>query len=145
MFINEIIKNVPSLQSKIVSIIDASVRRAKRDNEDSVFLLGSEGTVDSGIYQVALLGEGIACHSPSSRELSDVRMCIEDVKQNKVTRDTINLFKDLLAKEETVLLGCTEMSLLLNYCDIQGIKTIDPIKCVMDELYSEYLEAIVKK
>ena len=97
---------------KVVHIIRACVDRIKADGKKTVYLLGSEGTIDSHIYQDALAAEGIECLVPAPEEYADLRECIEAVKQDKYTEEAKKLFLGLVNRYDACILGCTELPIL---------------------------------
>ena len=68
LFLPEIYKKVPSLENKVINIIKQCVSTIQNDGVKEVYLLGSEGTIDSSIYQNALEKYGIKCIVPKKDE-----------------------------------------------------------------------------
>ncbi len=130
LFLPRIYKKVPSLNGKVVHIIHACVDRIIEDGISSVYLLGSEGTIDSGIYQDALKKNNINCLSPGKEDYLKLRNCIEAVKQNKYTATVEETFLSLVNQHEACILGCTELPILYD-------KFKDKIQCkyIYDPLY----------
>ncbi len=140
LFLPKIYEKVPELQGKVVHIIENCVERLEADGVQRVLLLGSEGTIDSGIYQDALGKKNIECVVPEKDEYSKLRLCIEAVKQNKYTDETRQVFCELVNRYETCILGCTELPILYEkYKD--GIKSgniYDPLLIGIEKLKEEY-------
>lgn len=137
----EIYKKVPSLENKVVNIIKQCVSTIQNDGVKEVYLLGSEGTIDSSIYQNALEKYGIKCIVPKKDEYRLIRQCIEAVKQNKYNEDTKNIFVELVNRYDTCILGCTELPILYDRykSDIAKSKKIyDPLLLVLKRLKEEY-------
>ena len=96
LFLPKIYEKVPELQEKIVNIIDVTVNKIVKDDVKEVFLIGSEGTIDSRIYQDALEKKGIKCLVPTKEEYTLVRELIEAVKQDNYTDNTEQEFLRLI-------------------------------------------------
>ena len=135
LFLPAIYQKVPALQDTVVNIIESCVNHIESDGVNSVFILGSEGTVESKIYQNALEKVGVNCIAPKPEEYSRLRMCIEAVKQNNYTDIIKNTFIELINRHESCLLGCTELPILYE-------KYHDEIICknVYDPLYYALLD-----
>lgn len=54
LFLPQIYQKVPEIEGKVVNIIHTCVEKISKDDIRQVYLLGSEGTIESGIYQNAL-------------------------------------------------------------------------------------------
>lgn len=141
LFLPEIYKKVPSLENKVINIIKQCVSTIQNDGVKEVYLLGSEGTIDSSIYQNALEKYGIKCIVPKKDEYRLIRKCIETVKQNMYNEDTKNIFVELVNRYDTCILGCTELPILYDKykSDIAKSKKIyDPLLLVLKRLKEEY-------
>lgn len=141
LFLPEIYKKVPSLENKVINIIKQCVSTIQNDGVKEVYLLGSEGTIDSSIYQNALEKYGIKCIVPKKDEYRLIRQCIEAVKQNMYNEDTKHIFVELVNRYDTCILGCTELPILYDKykSDIAKSKTIyDPLLLVLKRLKEEY-------
>lgn len=141
LFLPEIYKKVPSLENKVINIIKQCVSTIQNDGVKEVYLLGSEGTIDSSIYQNALEKYGIKCIVPKKDEYRLIRQCIEAVKQNMYNEDAKNIFVELVNRYDTCILGCTELPILYDKykSDIAKSKKIyDPLLLVLKRLKEEY-------
>lgn len=141
LFLPEIYKKVPSLENKVINIIKQCVSTIQNDGVKEVYLLGSEGTIDSSIYQIALEKYGIKCIVPKKDEYRLIRQCIEAVKQNVYNEETKNIFVELVNRYDTCILGCTELPILYDKykSDIAKSKKIyDPLLLVLKRLKEEY-------
>ncbi len=133
LFLPEIYKIVPEAKDKVVNIIYNCVERIKEDKVKEVYLLASEGTIDSNIYQDALTREGIKCIVPDKSEYSLLRDCIEAVKQNKYSDDVKNTFVELINRYDSCILGCTELPILYS-------KYLESVTC--NNVYDPLLNAV---
>lgn len=135
LFLPQIYERVPDLEDKVVHIISECVSKIVSDQIQKVYLIGSEGTIDSKIYQNALCNNGIECICPKTDEYSMLRECIEAVKQNKYTDKTRSLFLDLINRYNYCILGCTELPILYE-------KYKDDVKC--EQIYDPLLIGLLK-
>ena len=140
LFLPQIYERVPDAEEKVIHIIRACVDRIREDGRKSVYLLGSEGTIDSHIYQDAFAAEGIECHVPAPEEYADLRECIEAVKQAKYTEEAKRLFLGLVNRYDACILGCTELPILYEkYADEVTCGNIyDPLFVALEQLKAEY-------
>ena len=140
LFLSKIYERVPELEGKIIHIIENCVRVIKNDNIKSVYLLGSEGTISSKIYQDALEKEGEECITPIQREYGLLRECIEAVKQNSYNNEIENVFLNLISKYDAYILGCTELPILYKKYQekIKCNNIYDPLLLSIQKLKREY-------
>lgn len=130
LFLPKIYERVPGLKKNVIHIISTCVEKIVSDEIKEIYLLGSEGTIDSRIYQDALESRGVKCLCPQPSEYSMLRDCIEAVKQNKYTERVKHTFLELVDRYDACILGCTELPILYE-------KYRDEIKCkkIYDPLY----------
>jgi aspartate racemase len=135
-----IYEKVPGLEPLVVHIIKGCVEALSKDSVKEVYLLGTEGTIDSGVYQKALEKEGIGCSVPAQEEYTKLRDCIEAVKQNKYTDEVRETFLDLVNRAEVCILGCTELPIIYErYKDgVTCKKVYDPLEIAIRTLKEEY-------
>ena len=140
LFLPRIYERVPELESRVIHIIRTCVDHIKKDGQKQVYLLGSEGTIDSRIYQDALAAEGIECLVPAPEEYADLRECIEAVKQDTYTDEAKKLFLGLVNRYDACILGCTELPILYEkYAEEVTCKKIyDPLMTALEKLKEEY-------
>ena len=140
LFLPQIYNKVPELEKSVVNIINTCVDKISSEEITKVFLLGSEGTIDSNIYQMALKEKGIDCIVPQKSEYSLLRDCIEAVKQNNYSNEIERKFSDLVNRYDTCILGCTELPILYEkYRNRIKCKRIyDPLLICIEELKKEY-------
>lgn len=140
LFLPKIFERVPEAKSAVVNIIDSCVNQIDKDNIKQVYLLGSEGTIESEVYQKALTQKGIKCQVPEKEQYVLLRECIEAVKQNKYTDEVESIFKKLVGGcEMPVILGCTELPILYEkYKDNIERAVYDPLQIALNLLKKEY-------
>lgn len=130
LFLPIIYKRIPNLEEKVVHIINICVDQIEAEGIKKIYLLGSEGTIESCIYQDALRRKKVECLCPDPEEYSMLRTCIEAVKQNRYSDEVESIFLQLLNRYDASILGCTELPILYE-------KYKDKVKCthVFDPLY----------
>ena len=140
LFLSLIYKKYPKLQECVVHIIDTCVDKINNDGIKKVYLLGSEGTIESGIYQDALLKKGVSCLVPEQSEYNLLRECIEAVKQHTIVDNIKPIFLQLINRHDNCILGCTELPILYEAFrkDVNCEKIYDPILLTLQKLHKEY-------
>lgn len=140
LFLPKIYEKVPKLKGKVLNLIENCAKMINNDGIKEVYLLGSEGTIDSKIFQNELAKYNITCNTPTEDDYIILRDVIEAVKQNNYTPDTRDKFLSLVNRSKYVILGCTELPILYNkYLDeIKIDKAYDPLKLALEELEKEY-------
>lgn len=138
LFLPQIYQKIPELKGAVVNIIDVCVKNVANDNIKEVYLLGTEGTIDSRIYQDALSKFGIKCIAPRKDEYDRLRDCIEAVKQNRFSDKVMESFLELVNRYPACILGCTELPILYEkYRDsVSCEKVFDPLQLSLYELKS---------
>ncbi len=141
-FLNEIYRNVPEAQGKIVSIIDACCAEVAKTGTTSVSLIASEGTIQSGVFEKGLAPYGIAVHSPVNEQYYMQRELIEAVKQDCITDEVIGKFVSLIKSfsSKVLILGCTEFPVLYSRIPagaLNDIQIIDPLECAIHVLQED--------
>ena len=140
LFLPKIYEKYPQLKNKIINIIDKCVEKINSDEIKEIYLLGSEGTIESNIYQNELSKYNIKCIVPSSDEYSLLRECIEAVKQNNYSEKSKKIFIDLVNRYDSCILGCTELPILYEkYKSLIKTQNIyDPLLIGLQKLKEEY-------
>lgn len=141
LFLPMIYEKSPEIKRTVISIIDECIKAIVNDRIKSVYLLASEGTIESGIYQKALQEQGIDCVTPKESDYILLRNCIEAVKQNKYTKDIEEVFGNLMHMEKIpYILGCTELPILYKKYikNIGGVKAYDPLYIAINKLKEDY-------
>ena len=140
LFLPKIYEKVPTLKGKVLNIIENCANEINKDNIKEVYLLGSEGTIDSKIFQKELEKYNIICNVPTEDDYQTLRDIIEAVKQNNYTVEAKEKFINLVNRSKYVILGCTELPILYDKYkeDIKVDKIYDPLRLALEELHKEY-------
>lgn len=142
LFLPFIYEKIPELEQRVVNIINCCVDLISNDKVAEVYILGTEGTVDSGIYQNALEKKGVKAFAPSQTEYHKLRSCIEAVKQNVYTDEVINTFLELVNRYDYCILGCTELPILYEKCkeNVLCKKIYDPLYIALQSIHDDFLK-----
>lgn len=134
VFLEDIYNLHPEIEKHVINIIDECVSELVRKNIDKVYLLATEGTILSKVYNKKLEDKGIICESPCEEEFKNLRLCIEAVKTNTYDDCVKKIFLDFLNRGSACILGCTELPILYDkYKDEISLKLKD--KLIIDPLY----------
>lgn len=151
VFLNDVYRRVPEASGKVINIIDICVSNLKSAGIQSVFLLASEGTIMSEVYNQKLEIAGIRCEVPNESDFSKLRTCIEAVKQNLYSPDVMEIFQELLncGNADAYVLGCTELPILYErYRDsiksnLSSERIYDPLHLALLEAHNTYMNCLV--
>ncbi len=150
IFLPRIIQQIPELQDVILNIIDNCTQTIKSESVPKVYLLGTEGTIESHIYQKALSALGVLCEEPSLDTYPKIRDCIEAVKQDRYSEAIRDTFISLLDRKYPCILGCTELPVLYHRFQHEidsrtNVKFYDPADLALQKIHDEYLAATQKE
>ena len=103
----------------VLNIIEATADFCSFCGMRRIGVLATEGTVSSGAYQSVLAAKGLDCLTPSDEEQAVIsRIIYEEIKEGKrPNTEQLLAVADGLRQRgaDTVVLGCTELSLLRRY------------------------------
>ena len=140
VLLNELIEKNSKFKKYIVHLIETTREKLIDDKIKSVYLMASEGTIESDIFGKSLNKNHIKCVNPKQSEYQQLRVFIEAVKQNNITKDIEDLFVNYIesVNEDTVILGCTELPIIYQRCADKITKNIvDPMQCAIDKIKAE--------
>ena len=140
LFLEEVYEIVPEAKGKIVNIIDACVQELHRRGANEVYLLATEATIVSGVYEKKLEEAGIKCISPEEKDFARLRECIEAVKQDKYNDEVKQTFVDFVNRRNACILGCTELPILYEKCRelVSAENVYNPLYIALKKIYKEY-------
>ena len=140
LFLPDIMRQVPETEGKIVNIIEVCADGLCEDGIREVFLLASEGTIESGIYQKECSARGIRCEVPYKEEYSQLRECIEAVKRDRYSDAVRAAFAKLIHRGSVCVLGCTELPILYEkYRDLcSDVRVYDPMYIALSRIRKEF-------
>jgi len=108
---------------EILTIMDATTAGLKRDGRRTVALLGTKPTMEFGFFQKHFAASGIETRVPAAPQREELdRIIWEELSHGRVeptARDAARTMLAELEREgvEAVILGCTELSLLIQTAD----------------------------
>ena len=139
LFLPHIYERLPILEEKVIHLIQNCTQEIARQSVKKVYILGSEGTIESGVYQEELAKFGIQSEVPHQSEYHMLRECIESVKQHNYTESVKRLFLKSVNKYDDCILGCTELPILFNkYKDEVSSNIYDPAYMALCRIHNEF-------
>lgn len=138
-FLRDVFRLVPEAEHKTVHIIDTLARRLHGAGIRSAYLIASEGTLQSNIYQQSFDRYGIQLNVPDPESWVQLREFIEIVKQGQVSPWEKERFREFCTEipDGHIILGCTEFPVLLPAGRLDGGKTLwDPLDSAIDHIKS---------
>ncbi len=141
-FVHDVFQRVPEAKRKTIHIIDALACRFHENGIQSSYLIASEGTLQSNIYQQSFDRYGIGLETPNPADWALLREFIEIVKQNQAGPEEKERFRRFCAGIPcaNIILGCTEFPVLLPACELEPGKVLwDPLDSAID-----YVKSIIK-
>lgn len=137
---HEILKRKPMYENYVIDIIVSTADWLKSHQFNNVYVIGSEGTIESRVYQTVLSKYKIQTETPNSQGYTTLRKFIEAVKTNKITQEILTDFVKYITSitDNVIILGCTELPVLYNLCkDNPALKNkvlIDPVNCGIEKI-----------
>lgn len=128
-------------KAPILSIVKATARKAKQENMKTLLLLGIKFTMQSTFYQDYCKERGIEVITPSDKEQDEINSIIFNelvigfFKQDSKKRLT-QIIKEY--KVDGVILGCTELPLILNQKDTE-LRLLDTVEIHTEAILNYYL------
>lgn len=134
---------LPSLNQLIPGLIEIPIiikKRLKKSEDKKMLILGTETTVSSGLF--FKISKEIVYPSPLEQEI--ISTIIDRVLSGKLNQqDALDLkviFLFYKTKVDSILIGCTELSVILEKFKIEfsnlGLEIIDPLDLLTEELLS---------
>jgi aspartate racemase len=122
------------LGPKILHIVDsvAIELKNKNINDCNIAILGTQSTIESGLYQYRLNKFGWNCLTPSKEQMDDlIQPAINLIKSGKIDESKsmiMEVIDSLIAQNiKAVVLGCTELPLAIRDETYNGIALINSI------------------
>lgn len=139
VFLPDVFQCVPEAEKRTIHIIESLACRFRDECIASAYLLASEGTIESNIYQKTFHRYGIRLEAPAPDDWPVLREFIEVVKQNRVNQEYKDCFRRFCWELpwDTIILGCTEFPVLLPACRLGQEKTLwDPLDSAIEQIKS---------
>jgi aspartate racemase len=140
IFIDEI---RAAVKTPYLSIVEEIALLAQEKRMKTLGLLGTQKTIDSGIYEKAFQKQGISLVIPSQAEQEIVSQTIGKILNNTTNEEDkiemLNIVRNLQQKgAKAVILGCTDIQLLINQKDTDVI-LIDTVETLVDATVKKML------
>ncbi|GAD88319.1 putative aspartate racemase [Vibrio halioticoli NBRC 102217] len=107
----------------VLHIADATAKELQSHHIQQVALLGTAFTMEQDFYKQRLIEQGISVSIPTQSQRADVhRIIYDELCQGKILPESRHAFVDIIADlkakgAQGVILGCTEIGLLINSDD----------------------------
>jgi len=128
----------------ILHIVDSVAEELKSLNLSgkNIGILGTQGTIESGLYQTRLNDQGWNCIVPSKEEMSTlVQPAINLIKSGELEQSHpmfMSVVDSLIARgAQAVVLGCTEIPLAVKEDNHNGIPLINSIDSLVKAAIKE--------
>jgi aspartate racemase len=129
----------------ILHIVDSVATELKELNIDKqkIGILGTQGTIESGLYQYHLNRQGWDCIVPTKQEMAGlVTPAIAMIKANKILESQLLLMKSIHSLidrgAKAIVLGCTELPLAIGHKQEEGIPIVNSIDSLVNVTLKNY-------
>lgn len=130
----------------LVSIVEATCNEAIRLNKHKVGLLGTIFTMKEDFFKKPFYSSGIEIITPTAQEMEYINLKISsELELGIVKEETLQGFQKIIKRMqqeesiEAVILGCTELPLLLND-EVSPIPCLDTMKIHIQHLIDLIIE-----
>jgi len=125
----------------IVDSIADQLRALHLENE-TIGVMGTQGTIEHGLYQSRLESQGWTCIVPDRAEMDFfVQPAIDLIKAGKIAESQLLLMKVIHSLIDrgarAVVLGCTELPLSISISSVEGVPVVNSIDSLV--------QAVLKK
>lgn len=127
----------------LISIIEATCKEAEKRNLKKIGLLGTIFTMTENFFKQPFLRKNIKIIVPSDVEMDYINQKISsELEHGIVKEDTLKFFRKIISRMQTeehieaVILGCTELPLLLN-------DKVSPVPCL--DTMQIHIQAIINE
>jgi aspartate racemase len=138
-------KRHASWNSKIIHIVDSVVDELRDVNvtNSTIGIIGTQATIELGLYQYRLNKLGWNCITPTKEEMDTlVQPAINLIKANNIeaAQPLIMTVVNRLINSgaNAVVLGCTELPLAVKQTEERGIPLINSIDSLVKSIWIEY-------
>jgi len=141
IFIDELRKES---SAPILSIIDETIKTIKEKNYKKVGILATAKTIDSKVYENPMRENNIQVILPTDNEQEEVARIIVKILKNNISEKEKGLLKEIIEKlilrgSETIVLGCTDLQLLIKQEDFD-IEIIDTFEVLIDCTFKKMIK-----
>lgn len=129
----------------LLSIIESTCKEAEKRKLKKIGLLGTIFTMTEDFYKQPFLRKNIDIAIPSAEEIEYVNEKISsELEFNIIKEETLACFQKIISRMqkkqgiEAIILGCTELPLLLND-DISPVPCLDTVQIHIQDIINEIL------
>ena len=121
------------------NMVEDTIKYLKEKGAKSVYILGTDGTINSKLYQSFCEQYGLAYRIPDSERQALVMSTIyDDIKCGKNTNlEKWNKINENNKEDEFIILGCTELSLVKRELKL-GDNFVDPLLIQTQKIISYF-------
>ena len=132
---------------QLISIVESTCQKIKSEGYSKVGLFGTQSTMTAGFYQQTAKAHGIEISIPNSQEMDYIHekyfqeLVFHDIKsatKNRLIEIAMN--SKYLKGIEGLILGGTELSLILGDEDFPHLTIYDTTKIHVESIISEIIE-----
>jgi len=118
---------------KILNMIELTAEKLESLGVTETYLMATEGTVKTGVYEKYLGKRNIKIIPPTDDEIKEMMKIIYEVKAG-ITPDLSRLEKIVRQYDKLAILGCTELSTL----QFKNIQFIDAMEVLKDKILESF-------
>lgn len=129
----------------LISIIESTCKEAEKRNLKKIGLLGTIFTMTEDFFKHPFLHKGINIVVPSDAEMEYInRKIASELEHGVVKKETLECFKRIILRMQTeenieaIILGCTELPLLLND-KVSPVPCLDTMQIHIQDIINEIL------
>ncbi|EJE99943.1 aspartate/glutamate racemase family protein [Liquorilactobacillus mali] len=130
----------------LISIVDSTLAAIKKNKQTKIGLLGTKMTMELGFYQKRLQSADINLVTPSAEQIDTIHQIIsKELEVGIVTTQSkqklLEIIKKMSSKNnlDGIILGCTELPLILSQKDI-AITVYDTVSIHVDDILNVALQ-----
>ena len=125
----------------LISIIDPICKAISENQQKKVALFGTKTTMTLPFYYQVLARENIEVITPSPKQIEIIHQIIsteleKGIVKNESKKKLLQIIADLKSQADIqgVILGCTELPLILQQADCHSVTVYDSVKLHVQEL-----------
>ena len=129
----------------ILHIVDSVAEELNSLNlsNKKIGILGTQGTIESGLYQYHLNRQGWECITPTKQEIAGlITPAIAMIKANKILESQLPLIKSIHSLidrgAKAIVLGCTELPLAIGHKQEEGIPIVNSIDSLVNAVLTKH-------
>jgi len=126
---------------QLLSIVNATAEKAKKENMRKLLLLGIKFTMQSTFYQEEFKARGMKVITPLDKEQDEIdKIIFDELVIGILNSESKQRLLEIISNYEVdgVILGCTELPLILKQKESQ-LKLLDTIEIHIDSALDYYM------